>query len=206
VLFPQPDANLPVTRLRFNCAAAVAAIILLWLPPRLSGQSNAGAEAFPPPPQLVIKTPRISQEVRLNPGKGWVLYGNDPTRYSPDLLALATVGYDLNEWCWIEPKPGVFDWNWFDYHLREWNERGKQFAFGIECANGSGQDLYTTSKWVFDRGAKSYTIHSSESGATQVIPQSEDPIFLRELAKMTKAIGDHYDANPHLAYIDIRRF
>ncbi len=161
--------------------------------------------ATQPATQQIIKTPELSPEVRLNPGKGWVLYGLGPWLYSPELLSLGSVGYDLNEWAYIEPQPGVYDWKWFDDHIKVWGDAGKQFAFGIECANSNATHASAVPQWVYDMGAKSYTSKSS-SGLTQTIPKWDDPIFLRELGKMAKAIGERYDGNPNIAYIDIRSY
>jgi hypothetical protein len=176
------------------------------------GQRSASAAAAtqpadqpPPQPQLIIKTPPISSAIRLNPGKGWVLYG-DISAYSPELLALGSVNYERTEWSTLEPRQGVFDWKFIGDRIRRCAALGKSFAFGVMCANVNSTQEYPTPKWVFDLGASSYTSKSTVTGVTQIIPVWDDPIFLRELANFAQALGKRYDANPHIAFIDIRSY
>jgi hypothetical protein len=189
----------------------IGALSLVWISsPAYCQQNSSSPTSSPadialPTPRLLVKTPAISSDVRLNPGKGWVLYG-DVAAYSPKLLALGTVNYERTEWGSLEPKPGVFRWEFVDDRIRRCALLGKSFAFGVMCANVSSNQEYPTPKWVFDEGAESRTSKSPVTGVMQVIPKWDDPIFLRELGKFAQALGKRYDGNRHIAFIDIRSY
>jgi len=104
--------------------------------------------------------PVTSNDVLLNPGKGWVLYGS-PASQSAATLAIATVGYDRYDWSAIEPKEGQYNWSMIDYDMNAWIGVGKQFAFGVMNANSSaGNNPYVTPRWVFADGAASVKSNS----------------------------------------------
>jgi len=185
------------------CVASIGVIIPAQQPPATAAPSPVNNAV--PEPKMVVVTPAISDSIRLNPGKGWVLYGN-LAEYPPSILALGSTNYERAEWSALEPRPGQFDWSWIDDHLRKCVIMGKQFAFGVMCANVHSTQQYPTPKWLFDRGAASYTSKSSITGVVQVIPKWDDPIFLEELGKFAQALAKRYDGNPGIAFIDVRSY
>jgi hypothetical protein len=177
----------------------LASILFLW-PTAARGQE--------PATQTILFKP--AEEVLLNPGKGWVLYGS-PADQGPETLALATVGYARFGWADVEPQEGKFRWESIDAMLGGWKKAGKQFAFGVMCASSHGP-LYTTPKWVFDAGAKYQrkTISPEHEYAgtlgDKIVPQYDDPVFLAKLKAFIRAMGRRYDGNPNLAFVDIRSY
>jgi hypothetical protein len=154
--------------------------------------------------------PAVAHGVLLNPGKGWVLYGRC-SDHTADTLALGTVGYLRLSWESLEPQEGGFRWELLDKLISEWAGAGKQFAFGVMCANSHGP-LHTTPKWVFDAGAKfrrvTLTPRDPSHGAPgdKIVPEFDDPIFLEKLKSFVSALGKRYDGNPKLAFVDIRSY
>jgi len=147
-----------------------------------------------------------SGEVVLNPGQGWILYG-EPTNQSAATIALGTTGYMRFEWSQINPSEGVYNWTPIDNAIAAWALRGKQFAFGVMSVNTSG-NVYCTPKWVFDKGAK-YTMGNGDGGSTErnfYIPVWDDPIYVEECKKFAEALAKRYDGNPNIAFIDIRNY
>ncbi len=72
------------------------------------------------------------------------------------------------------------------------------------CANSSSEDEpYVTPKFVFDKGAK-YRIGGAKGN--QYIPEWKDEIFLKYVDEFTKALGERYNGNPNIAFIDIRTY
>lgn len=142
-----------------------------------------------------------TEEVLINPGKGFVLrdYFNET---HDDIIA---VNYCRIEWSTIEPEKGKYNWSVIDEKIASCEKREKKFAFGIMNANSSSSKVYVTPKWVFDEGAKNYTC-VNEQGVTQVIPIWTDDIFLNEVNNFVKVLGERYDGNPNIAYIDIRSY
>jgi hypothetical protein len=154
--------------------------------------------------------PHTSDDILHNPGKGWVVYGT-PSEQTPATIAEATVGYTRYNWSEIEPEEGKYNWAVIDKNLAAWNAVGKFFAFGIMNANTSNPLLtYVTPGWVFRDGAASVKVqtYSNIPGrkTVQYIPVWDDPIFLQKLRDFLTALGDRYDGNPAIAYIDIRSY
>jgi hypothetical protein len=158
-----------------------------------------------PGSEMVVVTPALSDKVRLNPGKGWFIVGN-LADYPPSILALGSTNYERTEWSTLEPKPGEYNWSFIDSHVRECVIMGKQFAFGVMCANIHSSQQYVTPKWLFDMGAASYGAKSKVTGIDQVIPVWDDPIFLAHLATFAQALAKHCDGNPRISFIDIRSY
>ncbi len=153
--------------------------------------------------------PQVSNDVVLNPGKGWVLYGS-PSDQSSNTMAYATVGYVRYDWATIEPTEGHYNWSTIDYDLNSWVAKGKQFAFGVMNADSSSSSQYITPKWVFTDGAASVraTTYDDLTGkkGVQYEPVWDDPIFLHKVRDFLAALAKRYDNNPHLAYIDVRSY
>jgi hypothetical protein len=161
--------------------------------------------------KLVTVRPKATDEVILNPGKGWVLYGL-PTWKSPEVLAMGTVGYTRLDWAIIEPEEGKLNWQELDQHITSWAAVGKQSAFGVMCANSHSTRPYVTPKWVFDAGARNRKVelvnpesHNGTPGE-KVVPVFDDPIFLQKLRAFVTALGERYDGNSNIAYVDIRSY
>ncbi len=155
-------------------------------------------------------TPQTSNEVLLNPGKGWVLYGS-PSNQTAATMAYATVGYTRYNWDDIEPQEGVFNWSSIDTMMNAWHAAGKQLAFGIMNANSANPNVaYVTPNWVFTDGAHFVKSKTSDpilgTSSIQYIPVWNDPIFLRKVQDFVNALAQRYDGNPDIAYIDIRSY
>ncbi len=147
-----------------------------------------------------------TEEILINPGKGFVFLGYmDLKKYRQDFLDIISVGYNRFNWCSIEPEEGEYNWEKIDDYVEFYRERGKQFSFGVMCANTSSDEEYVTPEWVFDAGAEGKRILTGD-GNIQVIPNWEDPVFLEKLNDFTTALADRYDGSPDIAYIDIRSY
>ncbi|HEX2954454.1 MAG TPA: DUF4832 domain-containing protein, partial [Bacillota bacterium] len=152
------------------------------------------------------------QELLVNPGKGWVLYGYDDNlnafvNQTENTWRVASVGYVRFMWSTLEPKEGKYQWAYIDNALNACISHGIKFAFGVMPANSSSPTEYATPKYVFDAGAH-YTQCTSNviPGQNMVVPVWTDPIYLAKLEKFLRAVADRYDGNPNIAYMDIRGY
>ena len=146
-----------------------------------------------------------SGEVILNPGQGWILYGSDPSRQTPETLALATTGYQRFGWDSLNPAEGVYNWAPIDNAIAAWREVGKQFAFGVMSVNTSG-NRRTFPRWLIDNGM-AYTMGNSvqhSDDLTHFIPVWDDPVYVEAVGRFAKALAERYDGHPDVAFIDIR--
>lgn len=143
-----------------------------------------------------------SEEVLLNPGKGFVIRDS----LNSDYDNILSVVYYRFSWCTIEPQHGKYNWHLIDSKIEECAKRGKKFAFGIMNANSSSSQIYVTPKWVFDEGAEYYTYYNESKEVTQIIPVWTDKIFLEKLNEFIEVLAERYDGNPNIEFIDIRSY
>ena len=161
--------------------------------------------------ERAVVRPPLTQEAVVNPGKGWVVYGN-ATGQTPEQIALASIGYKRYHWGDLEPSPGVYRWDIIDRDLASWQKLGKGFAFGVMCASSHAAQFWTTPKWVFDAGAKYSIFHNKPQRQTmgtegeKLVPCFDDSVFLVHLSDFIHALGKRYDGHPALAFVDIRSY
>jgi len=169
------------------------------LPPGVRG----GAERIAVPGDRIVVHPKRDETMLLNPGKGWVqYYGSD--KYTKDYIG---IGYTRWAWSVLEPKEGQYNWKEIDGFINQFKRYGKKTAFGVMSVS-TGLGNYVTPKWVFDAGAVSLAVPDSSSPTgQQIIPKTwEDPVFLQKLKAFVRALGQHYDGNPDIAFLDIRSY
>jgi len=163
----------------------------------------SGAGASPAGSETIVIHPAQDDTMLLNPGKGWVqYYGSD--KYTQDYIG---IGYTRWAWSVLEPKEGQYNWREIDGFLNQFKRHGKKTAFGVmSVSTGLGQ--YVTPQWVFDAGAAPLAVpdDSSPTGQ-QIIPKTwDDPVFLKKLKAFVRALGQHYDGHPDIAFLDIRSY
>ena len=149
--------------------------------------------------------PMRDDTMLLNPGKGFVQYYGADTTYTKDFIAL---GYSRVSWAKLEPEEGQFDWREIDAFINEFKAHGKKIGFGVMSISTGYGTQYVTPKWVFDAGAKPFAIPDDSSPTkTQIIAkQWDDPVFVAQLGKFIRALGQRYDGNPDIAFFDIRSY
>jgi hypothetical protein len=157
-------------------------------------------------------TPKPCDTPLINPGKGWVLYGMAEWQ-DPAAMAIGSIGYRRFAWSDLEPSEGQFNWKPLDDALAGWDKAGKQFAFGVMCANSHSKTPYVTPKWVFDAGAKHRLLNMKDlpnpyagRPGQKAVPEFYDPIFLKKLRHFLNAMGKRYDGDARIAFIDIRSY
>ena len=164
------------------------------------------------PKVTVLPTP--SRTIVLNPGKGWVLYGN-AAGHDPRLQAVSNLGYRRFEWADLEPEEGRFNWEPIESFLAGWQQFGKQAAFGVMCLNShtAKPDGYSTPKWVFDAGSprrivelKEAKLRTTGTPGVKVVPTFNDPVFLAKLGSFLAALGRRFDGDARIAFLDIRSY
>ncbi len=190
--------------------STIGSILLLLVASFILPYASAqGTTSETPAANSYSITPQTSNDVLLNPGKGWVLYGS-PSDQSASTMAYATVGYVRYDWASIEPTEGHYNWSVIDNDLNAWVAQGKQFAFGVMNADSSSNTRYVTPSWVFADGAASVrcTTFDDLTGRSgiQIEPVWNDPIFLQKVRNFLAALAQRYDNNPHIAYIDVRSY
>ncbi|HEY3320157.1 MAG TPA: DUF4832 domain-containing protein [Planctomycetota bacterium] len=168
--------------------------------------------AFAGDAAVTVVSPKPSNEVLLNPGKGWVLYGKAEWQ-DPKVMAVGNCAYHRFAWSELQPGENQFNWKPLDEMLMGWEKAGKPFAFGVMNANSHSKDPYVTPKWVFDAGAKHRLVDMKNlpnpyAGVPgqKAVPEFQDPVFLAKLKAFLTALAARYDGDPRIAFIDIRSY
>lgn len=149
--------------------------------------------------QKTTKTFANTDDVLLNPGKGFVDYGQMIYLGAEDYV---TTGYQRFDWADVQPSETEFDFQKILHKIDTYSSLNKKFAFGIMCVNTSSSKQYVTPQFVFDNGARGYDA-KLEDGTYQKIPDWEDEIFLGYLDNLVKVLGETFNGNKNIAFIDI---
>jgi len=145
-----------------------------------------------------------------NPGKGWVSYGTSfPTTLPASQQGMVNVMYSRPDWSAIEPSENTFNWSLIDNAISSAQAHGIKFAFGIvNCDVENYVSANATPQWVFDAGAGYYQVGPNGWAVTNYnVPYwSTNPIFFAKMDAFIYALGQRYNGNTNIAYIDIRNY
>lgn len=173
-----------------------------------------GALAAPPNEErgMTRVTPETTEELLVNPGRGWVLYGRADgfVEQARDALALGSIGYARFHWADLNPAEGKYDWSKVETFLEGWSKLGKRGAFGVMAASSHSRQPFVTPEWVFEAGAacKQTEVTSNDHGrkGRKVVPDFDHPVFFAKLEKFLEAFAERYDGDPRIEFIDIRSY
>jgi hypothetical protein len=146
-----------------------------------------------------------------NPGKGWVSYGTTfPTSLPVSQQAMVNVIYFRPVWATIEPSENTFNWSYIDNAITSAQNNGVKVAFGF--LNADVEAYITpnaTPQWVFNAGAGYYVVGTNGGYAATnfYVPYwSTNPVFFAKMDAFISALGQRYNGNTNIAWIDIRDF
>ena len=155
-------------------------------------------------PGYIRVEPEISDELLMNPGKGYIFMGWPDQEHEELLEEMVSVGYSRFNWCELEPAEGVYDWSPIDRFIDKYRSMGKSFAFGVMNVNTSISEMYVTPEWVFEAGAEGRLIDTGNG--KQTIPNWRDEVFLEKLDAFIDALAERYDGDEDIEFIDIRSY
>lgn len=148
---------------------------------------------------------RESEALFANPGIGWMWSSR---RQSAPRFPYS-VTYFRVSWMDLEPEEGRFDWSRIDRQIESARRHGMRVAFRVMTASAHSAGYYTSPKWLFDEGCKSfdYTVSGDPASGGERIPRIEpdysDPIYLAKHARLLAELGKRYDGNPDIQFLDI---
>jgi len=141
-----------------------------------------------------------------NPGKGWMVFQRVP-RGTPRFPG--SVGYWRFDWADLQPGPTTYNWAILDSSINAWKASGRKFSFRIETADPHTRGIYSSPKWLFDQGCRSFAdtgggdaVHGDKH-LIRIEPDYSDPIFLSAHEKFIAELGKRYDGNPEIEFVDI---
>ena len=160
---------------------------------------------------LNIATPVDHGGALINPGMGWTMhfyswkmsdYGSrlEPSDVLDDFPGLSTVYLRL-PWSSIQPQKNKFTWEILDTPAQRWIDKGKKIAIRINATEN--WMFYVTPKWVFDDGVPGY---ECDHDTRIKEPDYGNPLFLEHVENFVRAMAEHYDGNPNVAFVDIGHY
>ncbi len=166
-------------------------------------QQPAPEGALPPnddDPRKVVVLEDTS-DVLVNPGKGFMHYGDTEYERTKELMPLIGTGYHRFNWCDLVDENGQYDFTKIHDWMHTYNKFGRPFGFGVMAVNTSSSKEYITPKFVFDNGAK-FFIHT-EGDNTQYIPDWRDPVFLQEVERLATELGKEFNGDRNISFVEI---
>ncbi len=165
------------------------------------------APADPPLPEegMTAAVLADTDDVLINPGKGFVYYGGAYEELK-ELSYLYAVGYHRFSWSDLETADGVYNFDKLEKSWRGYFQKvGRKFAFGVMSVNTSSTEEYITPQFVFERSGK-YDLHHFLDGGeekVQYIPKWDDDVYLEEAAEFAAELGRRYNGQEDIAFVDI---
>jgi hypothetical protein len=142
-----------------------------------------------------------------NPGQGWMSQQRSP-RGEPRFPC--SVVYIRFNWADAEPEEGNFNWKIIDDVIAAWKPRGVAVALRVMTCNAHSSGYYTSPKWLFDAGCKSFEYlvggddpTSGGKRVPRIEPDYADPIYLEKHGAFLKALGARYDGRSDVEFLDI---
>jgi hypothetical protein len=142
-----------------------------------------------------------------NPGQGWMSQSRSP-RTNPRFPC--SVAYIRFNWADVEAERGKYNWQVIDDVIAAWKPRGATVAFRVMTCNAHSAGYYASPKWLFDSGCKGFEYLVGGDDPTsggkripRIEPDYADPIYLARHGEFLKALGERYDGNPGVEFLDI---
>ena len=140
-----------------------------------------------------------------NPGQGFFF---EPFRGQPRFPE--SVVYLRFDWQRAEPEDGKFNWRFIDRAIETARQHGATIAMRVMTADAHSADKYASPKWLFDEGCKSFAYTNDGKDAAlggkvleRLEPDYSDPIYLTKQDEFLSALGQRYNGNPNVEFLDI---
>ena len=142
-----------------------------------------------------------------NPGIGW-MSGHRSPKSEPRFPC--SVVYIRFAWADAEPVQGQYNWKFIDDAIAAWKPRGASVALRVMTCSAHSPGYYTAPKWLFDAGCKGFEYEIKDNHPTsggkkipRIEPDYSDPLFLKHHGAFLKALGERYDGQPGVEFLDI---
>jgi hypothetical protein len=148
---------------------------------------------------------RETDALLQNPGQGWMCRpsATDP-RFPCSVVYLRFI------WADAEPAEGRYDWSVLDGPIAAARAKGRAIAFRVMTTNAHSRGYYSSPKWLFDLGCRSFEYLRGGDDPTfggvripRIEPDYTDPLYLAKHAAFIRALGARYDGHPGVEFIDV---
>lgn len=163
-----------------------------------SGGSSSGGGLLDTRVEVTLND---TSDVLINPGKGFMHYGDSDYQRLKERMYLVGTGYHRFNWCDLMDEEGRYDFSKIESWMATYTKFGKPFGFGVMAVNTSSTKEYITPKYVMDGCGKRFVHKDGDN--TQYIPDWKDPFFLREVARLAEELGKKFNGNKDVSFVEI---
>ncbi|MFI6387481.1 carbohydrate-binding protein [Nonomuraea sp. NPDC050540] len=207
---------------RLLSVAACALLVLPISPAAAAADAGRTTVTFTDTHQVLHGNPYTGTAFDINSPKpagqrGWV-FTDDPaitdfvqgTKKIPDDADIVRLQI---AWADFEPRNDEFTWDRLDAFMRRIVEQGKTVEFQLlmseapDIENDPSVFAYEyPPAWLFDEAGARFRLAPYNTIYKSKQPIYHDPIYLAELKEAVSAFAARYDANPGMAWVDLRAF
>lgn len=149
--------------------------------------------------ELIVVHPSATSDLLPNPYKGYAPYAD--TFYADPTIPQSLV-YDDVTWKALEPEqPGTIDWNALEDDWAGHTALGRRIGFRFKCADPWSGTNIDIPGWLVSAGVATFPY--SIDGGSGHLPDWDDPVFLAQHDRIIAALGDRYNNDPRIAWIDV---
>lgn len=136
-----------------------------------------------------------------NPYKGWAPDATGGPYAQPHRLVRAQI-----LWSEIEPERGVFDWERFEAenNFAAWDSKDVSYVFRFRMdVPKSTPGQMDIPQWLYDMIDGDGTWYQTTEIGSGFSPNYANPILIAEHERLIKAIGERYNDDPRVAFIQL---
>ncbi|PIE67246.1 MAG: hypothetical protein CSA23_05185 [Deltaproteobacteria bacterium] len=149
--------------------------------------------------QVVVHHPEPMNEPLPNPFKGYTPYAD--TFYSNPAIPQNLV-YDDVTWKNLEPHAaGSIEWDALEDDWEQHVQLGRRIGFRFKCADPWTDDPTDIPDWLVAMGVPVHPY--AIDGGTGNLPDWDNPVFLDQHDRIIAALGQRYNNDPRIAWIDV---
>jgi hypothetical protein len=169
---------------------------------QLVPSNNPDPDPNPQPDEWQIIRPTIIEledEQLINPLRGFYRWREQ--EYAPQ-PGPAPEAYDRFTWREIEPSRGKYDFGPIDKAIAQAERENRRFAFRIR-AMVHRQGLAVPDYLISSMAQGWWGDADNNGNSDTYIPDWNDPFFRERLAKLAAALGERYNGDPRIAWVDV---
>lgn len=133
-----------------------------------------------------------------NPGNGLHTFHRVNGFVSEEEYPISSVAYERWYWNEVEPERYQISFEAIDAILERAQQHNQTLAFRL-MVNGMG--AMRVPQWAIDLGLQG--VHYQVEEGPSFMPDHSHPVFLEEMSRLLTALGERYDGDPRLEFVDI---
>jgi hypothetical protein len=154
---------------------------------------------------ITLNTAAPTDVDQVNPMRGFYRWLGQENIPSPEVLPEPSLdSYRRYEWITLEPARGEYDFSAIERDIARAAERG--LRHGIRVRALTSDDRQAVPDYLVDLLEKGWRHDYNGDGRKIYVPDWNDPDFLSRAEQLLQALGERYNDDPRVGFIDIGIF